>query len=130
MVITLLHIRINSNGDKIVDFKYDSIQKIPNTNLVQAVIFNKNTTDLIKDEKVILSMKNAEILIKENFLIISSDSKRMYIKYINKDHVLIDEFIKNNEFLSNPYKHPINDLMEEQNKIYESIKGLKLMEKL
>lgn len=72
---------INSNGDKIVDFKYDSIQKIPNTNLVQAVIFNKNTTDLIKDEKVILSMKNAEILIKENFLIISSDSKRMYINF-------------------------------------------------
>ena len=72
---------INSNGDKIVDFKYDSIQKIPNTNLVQAVIFNKNTTDLIKDEKVILSMKNAEIFIKENFLIISSDSKRMYINF-------------------------------------------------
>ena len=51
---------------------------------------------------------------------------RMYIKYINKDHVLIDEFIKNNEFLSNPYKHSVNDLMEEQNKIYEAIKGLNL----
>ena len=72
---------INSNGDKIVDFKYDSLQKIPNTNLLQAVIFNKKITDIIKDGKVICSMNNAEIWIKDNYLIMNSDNDRVYIDY-------------------------------------------------
>lgn len=72
---------IDSNGDGIVDFKYDSLQKIPNTNLVQAVNFNKNTTDIIKDGKVVASMSNAEIWIKENYLVMNSTSDRKYINF-------------------------------------------------
>lgn len=72
---------INANGDKVVDYKYDSIQKIPNTNMVQAVMFNKNYIDIIKDDKVVYSMKNAEIWLKDNYVIMNSDSERVYIDF-------------------------------------------------
>ncbi len=72
---------INANGDKVVDYKYDSIQKIPNTNMVQAVMFNKKYIDIIKDDKVVYSMKNAEIWLKDNYVIMNSDSERVYIDF-------------------------------------------------
>ena len=81
---------INLNGEKIVDFKYDSIQKIPNTNLVQAVNFSKNITDILQDGKVIASMSDAEIWIKENYLVMNSNSDRIYINFDGK-------IIENNE---------------------------------
>lgn len=72
---------INANGDKVVDYKYDSMQIIPNTNMVQAVMFNKNYIDIIKDDKVVYSMKNAEIWLKDNYVIMNSDSERVYIDF-------------------------------------------------
>ena len=99
---------INANGEKIVDYKYDSIQKIPNTDMVQATVFSKNNSDIIKDGKTLLSMKNAEVLLKDNYIIVNSDSDRAYIDYegniVENTQMLDSELYAYKEENTNTYK--------------------------
>lgn len=67
---------IDKNGTKIQDFKYDVIRKIGDTKIVQASIIKENKTDLLVLDKKILSIKNAEIYIKDDYIIIQSDSEK------------------------------------------------------
>lgn len=72
---------VDVNGEKINDFKYDFIQKIGNTKIVQAYISDKNITDLILQDKVIVSLKNADIYFKEDYIVAQSDSDIKYIGF-------------------------------------------------
>lgn len=72
---------IDANGTKIQDFKYDVIQKIGNTKIVQAIITKENRTDLLVLDKRILSLKNAEVYIKNDYIIIQSESETKYISF-------------------------------------------------
>lgn len=83
---------INSNGERIVDYKYDSIQKVPNANMVIAITLQKNLTEILKDGKTVVSMVNAEITNKDNYFIISSSNERIYIDFDGN-------IVKNTDFL-------------------------------
>lgn len=72
---------IDKSGTKIQDFKYDVIRKIGDTKIVQASIIKENKTDLLVLDKKILSIKNAEIYIKDDYIIIQSDSEKKYISF-------------------------------------------------
>lgn len=72
---------VDVNGEKINDFKYDFIQKIGNTKIVQAYISDKNITDLILQDKVIVSLKNADIYFEEDYIVAQSDSDIKYIGF-------------------------------------------------
>ena len=72
---------IDVNNKKIIDFKYDSIQKIGDTKLVQAINLVKNKKDIIVNDKVIASMGEVEIYIKDKYVILQSSSDRKYIDF-------------------------------------------------
>ena len=72
---------IDVNNKKIIDFKYDSIQKIGDTKLVQAINLAKNKKDIIVKDKVIASMSEVEIYIKDKYVILQSSSDRKYIDF-------------------------------------------------
>lgn len=72
---------IDVDGNKIVDFKYDSIQKISNTRLLQAIDYNKNIITIICNDKILTSMKNANVIIKENYIILQSDDNVEFIDF-------------------------------------------------
>lgn len=72
---------IDKNDTKIQDFKYDVIRKIGDTKIVQASIIKENKTDLLVLDKKVLSIKNAEIYIKDDYIIIQSDSEKKYISF-------------------------------------------------
>lgn len=72
---------VDLNGNKIIDFKYDLIQKIPNANIVQAINNTKNSIDLIAKDKIIISMSKSQIKIMQNYIIIESDNDRKYIDF-------------------------------------------------
>ena len=72
---------IDKSGTKIQDFKYDVIRKIGDTKIVQASIIKENKTELLVLDKKILSIKNAEIYIKDDYIIIQSDSEKKYISF-------------------------------------------------
>lgn len=72
---------VDEDGNIIVGFKYDYIQKIPNSEIVQAVQVEKNTVDLISKDRVILTMQNGEVYLKDNYLILQSDSDFKYVDY-------------------------------------------------
>lgn len=66
---------ITLEGSKIVDFQYDVLQKINNTNVVEAKKLNDRTSDLYsKDIKKILSATNVTINVKDNYIQVISDN--------------------------------------------------------
>ena len=75
---------VDSNGNIIIDFKYDLIQKIPNSKLVQAKNLTKNTTDFLLKDELITSMKNAEIELFDKYIAVKSDTEIEYLNYQGK----------------------------------------------
>lgn len=72
---------INSKGEIIVDYKYDSIQKVQNANMVIAINSKKNLTEILKDGNVVASMLNSEIMYKDKYIIMFSSKERIYIDF-------------------------------------------------
>lgn len=71
---------LNDEGKAEVDFKYDIIQKIEDTNAMQAIDFSTNTTDIYdKDIKISLSMEGGIIYKENDYIKILSDKERKYI---------------------------------------------------
>lgn len=85
---------VDINGQQIVEFKYDFIEKIGNTKLLQALVLQENKTDLILENKVISSMINCDIYLEDNYLIQRSSSD---LKYIGIDGTIL----KNTQILNN-----------------------------
>lgn len=86
---------INSREDSIVDFKYDIIQIVAGTNLVQGLILKDSTTDLYDFAiNKLTSMKKANIYLKDNFVQLFNENT---VEYFNKD----GKKMKNTEIYNN-----------------------------
>ena len=94
---------IDNKGDVILDTKYDTIEKIEDTNLIDAVEINTNTITLFNNEmKELNKMSNASIFVEKNYIRIYSNKEQ---KYFNSN----GEEKSNKEILS-------------QNKIFSDVK--------
>lgn len=91
---------INSNDEKIVEFKYDVLSKIEDSNVVQAKNISKNTVELFSKEMKSLGIfKNAVITKKDNHIEVNYEK---YTKYFNLDgkELLNTEVYYNNKLFS------------------------------
>lgn len=83
-----------------IEFKYDVIQKIENTNILQAITTKDNTIELYnKNLEKVTSMKNAIVYNKDNYIEIVSDNNLIYL---NNDGSIISnkEILSQNTLLS------------------------------
>lgn len=70
---------IDNKGDVILDTKYDTIEKIEDTNLIDAVEINTNTITLFNNEmKELNKMSNANIFVEKNYIRIYSNKEQKY----------------------------------------------------
>ena len=119
---------IDINEEKLIDIKFDYIQKIENTKLIQAIDNSKKTTNIYIQDKLIASMNNGVVCIKDDHIVLQSNSD---IKYISYDGKLVNStdlfekniyvFCKNNKwgFEDKDHKVIVNaeyDLVTELNK--------------
>ena len=72
---------VNINGNEVVKFKYDFIQKISKSKIVQGINYKANSIDLINLNKVIVTMKNANVYVGKDFLNMQSDKDSVYIDF-------------------------------------------------
>lgn len=72
---------VDSDGKKIYDFKYDYLQKIENTQIIEGVVIEKYTTDLLLLDTVVASMKNASMYVEDNYIMLVSDIDIKYIGF-------------------------------------------------
>lgn len=88
---------VDIDGNIIVHFNYDSIQKLPNTKMIQAYNSNKNITYIFLKDKIIASMANCQLAMEQDCIIMQSDSE---VKYIDLEGNLIinDDSINKNEY--------------------------------
>ena len=71
---------INSKKEQKIPSTYGVIQKLENTNVLQAIDTSTNTTDLYNEnmEKVV-SLTNATVYVEENYIKITTDTQREYL---------------------------------------------------
>ena len=85
---------IDLNGDVKTEFKYSSIQIIPNTDLIQMVNTDNITVDFAdKTAKIITQMANVTITNNEHFIKLSNSNES---KYINLDGKEITRVVSRN----------------------------------
>ena len=107
---------IDENEKVIVPFNYTSIQKIENTNMIQAINEDTNITEIYsKDMKKILELKNAKIENRGEYIKLYNDEE---VKYITKD----EKEAKNTEIFkqNNIFEQKIGDkwgFVDKYNKI-------------
>lgn len=91
---------IDSKGNKIIDFKYDVLNKINNSNIIQAKNMSKNTTELFsKNIESIGIYNNAIINEKENYIEILYDGGKKYLD-LNGKILENTEVYKNNKLFA------------------------------
>lgn len=94
---------INSNGKVVLDFKYDLIQLIKGTTIIQTLISETQTIEIYNKElKNIYSKNNVEIDNKEEYIKLTSDNE---VEYFDKDGNKIsenDEIVKNTNLYTEP----------------------------
>jgi len=92
---------LNDEGKAEVDFKYDIIQRLGNTNTMQAIDSAINTTDIYdENSKICVSMKNAVIYTENNYIKILSETDRKYINNSGKE-LSNKEIFTNNVLFAN-----------------------------
>ena len=72
---------VDMDGNEVIELKYDFIQQIPDTKLLQAMFINEYITDIIAGDKVVSSMKNCDILVKDDYVVQQSNDENKYIGY-------------------------------------------------
>lgn len=75
---------VDDKCKEVIKFDYDVLQKIEGTDLIQG-IKNENIDLIDKNMKKILTMKNAQIDIKENYIKIYNSEDRKYLQYDGKE---------------------------------------------
>ncbi|MBR3162671.1 MAG: WG repeat-containing protein [Clostridia bacterium] len=71
---------LNSNGDTVIEFKYDLVQKMPGKNYIQTLYSDTNTTEIYSEKmEKICEMKNATIENQEDYIKIYSNNELKYI---------------------------------------------------
>lgn len=92
---------LNDEGKSEVDFIYDIIQKIDNTNVMQAINFSENTIDIYDiNAKKTVSVKNAYIYMEKDYIKILSDTERKYIDNNGKEISNKEIYLQNDLFAS------------------------------
>ena len=87
---------IDLNGDVKTEFKYSSIQIIPNTNLIQMVNTDNITVDFAdKTAKIITQMANVTITNNEHFIKLSNSNESKYINLDGKEISNIEAYPNN-----------------------------------
>lgn len=77
---------IDLTGKAVVDIKYNSIFAINGTELLQANISKTSTISLIdKNMNVLVTMDNATVEVKENYVRIYSETENKYFDYSGKE---------------------------------------------
>ena len=72
---------IDSSGKIVLDMKYDVIQKIKGSNLVQAILLDSNQVELYtEDIKQVAIQKNASIYLSDSYIKLASPDKISYFK--------------------------------------------------
>ena len=129
---------VDIQGNEIIELRYDIIQKIEDTKILQGLYIEGNITDLIAENKVISSMENCDIYVKENYIIQQSENNIEYIGFdgnVLKNTQILDRELyafkqdekwgfvnKNDEIIINPEY----DLVTEFNEYgYAGIKKMK-----
>ena len=70
---------IDDKNNVKIEIENDSLQKIENTNIIQAIVSNSNTTKLYsKDMSKICEMKDATIEVKNNYIRIYNETETKY----------------------------------------------------
>lgn len=88
---------IDKDGKEIIDFKYEDIQKIENTNLIEC--FNQENVEIINQNmESIVSMSDAIINIKQNYIIIYNENERKYFDYNGNELSNLEIFKENSLF--------------------------------
>ena len=91
---------INSNGEVVLDFKYNIISNIENSNVVQAKIVKDNTVEVFSKElKSIGIFEDANIKQKENYIEVNSKNNTTYLD-LNGKILESTEVFKNNNLFS------------------------------
>ena len=96
---------VDLTGKSLVDLKYNSIFKLDNTEMLQANISSTNTITLInKSMEVIATMDEAGIEVKDNYVVLYSETGIKYFDYTGKE-LNEKEIFPNNKL----YAKRIND---------------------
>lgn len=86
---------INDKGETIVETNHDSLQKIPNTELIQATLAEEKITKIYSKElEKICEMKNAIIEVKDNYIKVYNELETKYFNQEGKE-------LKNTEVYEN-----------------------------
>lgn len=76
---------LNDEGKAEVDFKYDIIQRIENTNTMQAIDSATSTVDIYdENSKVSVSMESASVYTENDYIKILSNTDRKYVNNSGK----------------------------------------------
>lgn len=92
---------IDSQKTEKIPLEYNSIQKISNTKILQAITNSNNVTTELYNEKLerILTMENAEITTKENYIKVANKNEIKYFSENGKE-LTNKEVYTNNPILS------------------------------
>lgn len=92
---------INTKDETVVEFKYEVLQKIDDTNVIEAKILKENKSELYsKDLEKICSITNASIYKEEQQHIKVSSAKEIKYFDFNGKELANNEVFKNNQLLS------------------------------
>ena len=90
---------IDSNGNVIIDFKYNVIQLIEGYNVIQLLDDNNNTELLNNKLESVIKVKNVSIYMKDNYLKIQSENDVQYLD--NKGNIIQNtDIFTNNELFA------------------------------
>lgn len=90
---------INSNDETKIDFKYNSIQKIEGTELVETIQNNTKTIEIYSNAmEKINELENANIEIKSNYIKLYNDNEIKYITTEGKEIKNTELFVNNKIF--------------------------------
>lgn len=102
---------INSNGKTMIEMKYNSMQRVKEKNMVQAVNSDRITEIYSKDLKNVLTMKDANISIQEDYTIVSNQDE---IIYLDNDGNIINDIT---QLKKENYPKQIGEYKKEQTTI-------------
>lgn len=84
---------MNLEKKEIIEFKYDVLQKLEGTNIIEG--FKGETLELInKKMQVIMTMENAFVEIKENYIVVYNKNERRYFDFEGNE-LLNTQVLKN-----------------------------------
>lgn len=87
---------LNSANETVLDFNYSLIQKVDDTNLVQAFILDDSTIEVYSNNmEKIYSAKNTRITVRDRYVKLYSENDLLYVDY-NGSTISNTKILKNN----------------------------------